>query len=220
MWDFLINSEKIWEILQSGGYTMIPLGFCSLLALIIIIYKLFDLRLSRFIDYDAVRALRNLIGKGETAAAKLQCTKKDDALSNIVGRALDAVGGGEIAIREAIEESGRYEVPRIERYLGTLRTIASVSPLLGLFGTVIGMINVFDRIKNVGLGRVAEFSGGIAEALITTATGLAIAIPSLVLYNYFVNKSESIILEIEKNSSDLMRLLIEKETAEKDAVQA
>ena len=209
---------KLWEILVAGGYTMIPLALCSLLALMIIIYKLFDLRTSRFIDYDEVRKLRRWIGNNEIETAKIHCTNHRGTFTNIVGRALEARGGGELAIREAIEEGGRYEIPKIERYLGALRTIASISPLLGLFGTVIGMINVFDRIKNVGLGRVTEFSGGIAEALITTATGLAIAIPALVLHNYFVNKSETIILEIEKNSSEVMRLLIERETVEEDAV--
>jgi biopolymer transport protein ExbB len=199
---------------------MIPLMLCSLLALMIIVYKMFDLRKSRFIDYDEVRKLRRWISADDIESAKLHCAQNNSPLAGIVGRALEACQGGESAIREAIEEAGRYQVPKIERYLGTLRTIAAVSPLLGLFGTVIGMINVFDRIKSVGLGRVAEFSGGIAEALITTATGLAIAIPALVLYNYFVDKSESIILEIEKNSSDIMRLLIEKESRKEHAVQA
>ena len=198
----------IWEFFVSGGITMIPLSFCSLLALMIVIYKLFDLRRVRFIDRDEVRLLRRMIGEGDLKEAQYHCTKNSGVFTNIISRALEAAGGGELAIREAIGEAGRYEVPKVERYLGTLRTIAAISPLLGLFGTVIGMIRVFNRIQEVGLGQAAQFSGGIAEALITTATGLAIAIPTLVMYNYFVDRSEKIILEIEKNSADVMRQLI------------
>ncbi len=208
----------IFDTFLSGGITMVPLAFCSLLALAIIFYKLYDLRRRRFIDRNEVMLLKQMIDSGELKRAEGHCAGNRNLFTNIVGRALEARGSGENAIREAIEEAGRYEVPRVEQYLGGLRTIASISPLLGLFGTVLGMIRVFNRIREVGLGQVAEFSGGIAEALITTATGLAIAIPALVMYNIFVDKAESIILEIEKAGADVMRSLIAKES--KDAVQA
>lgn len=187
---------------------MIPLGLCSLLALMIIVFKLFDLRRGRFIDNNELKLLKRMIDNDELDEARVHCARSTGVLNNIVCRALEARAGGESEIREAIEEAGRYETPKVERYLGILRTIAAISPLLGLFGTVIGMIRVFDQIRRVGLGQVAQFSGGIAEALITTATGLAIAIPTLVMYNYFVDKSESVILDIEKNSIDVMRKLI------------
>jgi biopolymer transport protein ExbB len=198
----------IWETFLAGGVTMIPLSLCSLVALAIIIYKLYDLRRSRYINRDEVFMLKRMINDGELKQAEGHCAGNRSLFSGIVGRALDARRGGENAIRESIEEAGRYEVPRVERYLGALRTIASISPLLGLFGTVTGMIRVFNRIREVGLGNVNEFSGGIAEALITTVAGLAIAIPTLVMYNYFVDKSESIILDIEKASIDVMRSLL------------
>ena len=204
----------IFETFLAGGVTMIFLGLCSLLALTVIIFKLIDLRRNKFINRADITLLRRMIDSGELKQAEGHCSGNRGVFTNIVLRALQARRGGESAIREAIEEGGRYEVPRIERYLGVLRTIASISPLLGLFGTVLGMIRVFDRIKAVGLGQVSEFSGGISEALITTATGLAIAIPTLVMYNYFVDKSEGIILEIEKNSADVMRALIAKSNGE------
>jgi biopolymer transport protein ExbB len=204
----------IWETFLSGGVTMIPLSLCSLLALAIIIYKFYDLRRRRYLNRDEVYLLKRMIDAGELKQAEGHCAGNRSLFSNIVSRALEARHGGDHAVREAIEEAGRYEVPIIERYLGALRTIASISPLLGLFGTVTGMIRVFDRIREAGLGNVNEFSGGIAEALITTVTGLAIAIPTLVAYNYFVNKSESIILEIEKASAEVMRSLIAQKGAE------
>lgn len=200
----------IWEFFVSGGLTMIPLVLCSIISLTIIVYKLFDLRRNRFLDHREVKLIRQMVDKNDLKEAQYHCTQNPGVFTNIVSRALESRKGGEHAIRDAIEEAGRYEIPKIERYLGALRTVAAISPLLGLFGTVTGMIRVFNQIKVVGLGQVSAFSGGIAEALITTATGLAIAIPTLVMYNYFVDKSEGIILEVEKNSADVMRQLIAK----------
>lgn len=197
----------IWEFFVSGGITMIPLAICSILALTIIIYKFFELRSQRFVDEKEIRLIKQMLHRNDHKEALYHCTQNPGVFTNIVSRALEAREAGEKAIREAIEEAGRYEVPKIERYLGILRTVASISPLLGLFGTITGMITLFNDIKQHGLGQAAAFSGGIAEALITTATGLAIAIPTLVMYNIFVDKSEKIILEVEKHSNDVMRQL-------------
>lgn len=209
----------IWEFFLAGGLTMIPLAFCSIVSMAIIIYKLFDTRRSQFIDQKEIKLIKQMIEKNDFNEAQYHCTQNPGVFTNIVSRSLEARDGGEREIKDAIEEAGRYEVPKIEKWLGPLRTIAAISPLLGLFGTVIGMIRVFNQIEEVGLGQVSAFSGGIAEALITTATGLAIAIPTLVMYNYFVDKSESIILEVEKYSADVMRQLISKPIQEQaDAV--
>jgi biopolymer transport protein ExbB len=200
----------IWEFLAHGGITMIPLALCSIAALAIIIYKIFELRKGQYIDRKEIKLIKQMIDKEDYNEAQYHCTQNPGVFTNIVSRALEARESGESEIKEAIEEAGRYEIPKIERFLGPLRTIAAISPLLGLFGTVIGMIRVFNKIREVGLGQVTAFSGGIAEALITTATGLAIAIPTLVMYNYFVDKAEQIILEVEKTSADVMRQLISK----------
>ena len=212
----------IWEFFMGGGLTMIPLVLFSVISLSIILYKVFDLRRSRFIDRSEIDVIKRMIANDDFEKAEYYCAENPGVFTHIVSRALEARHGGENEIREAIEEAGRYEVPVIERWLGWLRTIAAVSPLLGLFGTVTGMIRVFNEIGTSGLGNVNAFSGGIAEALITTATSLAIAIPSLVMYNYFVDKSEGIILEVEKASADVMRQIIRQPKAApaevKDAV--
>lgn len=201
------TGRLIWEFFMAGGITMVPLGLCSILALTIIVFKAYELRANRFVDDKEIRLIKQMLHRNDHKEALYHCTQNPGVFSNIVSRALEARDGGEKAIREAIEEAGRYEVPKIERYLGILRTIASISPLLGLFGTITGMITLFNDIKEHGLGQAAAFSGGISEALITTATGLAIAIPTLVMYNVFVDKSEKIILEVEKHSNDVMRQL-------------
>lgn len=199
----------IWEFIMSGGLTMIPLLLSSVLAITIIIYKLIELRRSRYLRPKEVALIKKMIRNDDYKGAAYYCVENPRVFTNIIARALENRGRSEEAIREAIEEAGRYEIPKIERWLGPLRTIAAIAPLLGLFGTVIGMIRVFNEIQTTGLGEINAFSGGIAEALITTATGLAIAIPTLVMYNYFVDKSEVIILEVEKESTEIMRALIE-----------
>jgi biopolymer transport protein ExbB len=200
----------IWEFIMSGGLTMIPLLLCSILAITIIIFKALELRRSKYLRKKEVALLKKMIKNNDFKGASYYCVENAKVFTNIIARALENRNKGEVGIREAIEEAGRYEIPKIERWLGPLRTIAAISPLLGLFGTVTGMIRVFNEIQVSGLGEVNTFSGGIAEALITTATGLAIAIPTLVMYNYFVDKSEGIILEVEKETSDIMRVLTEK----------
>lgn len=197
----------IWEFIMSGGLTMIPLLLCSILAITIIIYKLVALRRGSYIKRKEVALLKKMISNRDFKGAAYYCVENPGVFTNIVARALENQQFGEDAVREAIEEAGRFEVPKIEQWLGPLRTIAGIAPLLGLFGTVTGMIRVFNDIETTGLGQVNAFSGGIAEALITTATGLAIAIPTLVMYNYFVDKAEAIILEVEKQSTDVMRAI-------------
>jgi biopolymer transport protein ExbB len=131
-------------------------------------------------------------------------------MTNITLAALANFNKGREEIREAIEDAGRHEVPHLERYLTWLSTIASVAPLLGLLGTVMGMIKVFNVISTQGPGNPNALAGGISEALLTTAAGLTVAIPSFVLYNYFVNKADKLIIEIEKNSLLLLEMMTDK----------
>ena len=107
-------------------------------------------------------------------------------------------------VKEAIVDQGRQEARTLERGLGVLETVAGIAPLMGLLGTVLGMIRVFDVISRQGLGQTQSLSGGISEALITTVAGLSIAIPTLVAYNYFTHKVEDLVLEIEKYSAQIL----------------
>ena len=118
--------------------------------------------------------------------------------TNIVAAALDARSEPPEGIRQVVVDQGRQEVPRLQKYLGVLGTVASVSPLLGLLGTVLGMIEVFRIVSNQGIGQADSLAGGISQAMITTAAGLTIAIPSLVAYNAFSDRANSLILEMER----------------------
>ena len=119
-----------------------------------------------------------------------------------------ATRGREI-IREAVEDTGRHVVHELERYLNTLGTIAAITPLLGLLGTVFGMIEVFNVISVRGSGDAQLLAGGISQALITTAAGLTVAIPTLLFYRYFRGKIEALVVRLEEQSNHLMQMLPE-----------
>jgi biopolymer transport protein ExbB len=203
------------EFLKSGGPVMYPLIFASLLSLTIIIQKLLSLREKKIINKGEIETITTLIESGVLNKAEDICSRNPGIFNNIISAALQNRHLKREEIKEAISDAARNEVPKVEKYLGILGTIAGVSPLLGLLGTVTGMIKVFRIISVTGVGQAGALSGGIAEALITTATGLTIAIPTLVMYNYFTDKAGNIIRAIEKHSLHLMNIILEKQHEEK-----
>jgi len=190
------------EIFRAGGPVMWPLAICSLAALAIILERAFSLRVSRVLSPVIVERVNGLAEGGRTDRAIEACLQHPGIFTSIVAAGLQAVARGEpeSVSKEAIEDAGRHETARLTRYLGTLATIVGISPLLGLFGTVTGMIEVFRTIAESGGGGAAQLSGGISQALITTATGLLIAIPALVAHNYFREKAENIVTDLERES--------------------
>ena len=195
------------EMLYQGGILMIPLIICSVLALTIILERAINLRRKKIVKSEIVNVIENLKSYDDLKLATSICKSKPGTFSNVVNIALENKNLPKEELKEAITEAGRQEVRVLERGLGVLGTIAEVSPLLGLLGTVLGMIRVFTVISVEGIGQASSLSGGISEALITTATGLSIGIPALVAYNYFTNKAESLITEIEHYSSVLLSKL-------------
>jgi len=197
------------EIFKSGGPIMWPLLACSLVALAIIVERLINLRASRVLDPAVVERITGLAEGGRADRAIQVCSEHPGIFSNIVraGLELAAQGRRETEAKETIEDAGRHETARLNRYLGALGTVVGISPLLGLLGTVTGMIEVFDTIASTGSGQAAQLSSGISQALITTATGLLIAIPSLVAYNFFHEKVEAITSDLERLSLRVLRSL-------------
>ncbi len=190
------------EIFVAGGPVMWPLLACSVIAVAIIIERALMLRTARVLPPALVEWISGLIAGGSVDKALDECKKTPGIFTAIIGAGLEAAESGDDAARtkEAIEDAGRHETARLNRYLGTLGTIVGISPLLGLLGTVTGMIEVFDTIAEVGAGQAAALSSGISQALITTATGLLIAIPSLVAYNFFNEKAQVIVTDLERAS--------------------
>jgi biopolymer transport protein ExbB len=198
---FLVHDRRfllsLWGLFQQGGWIMWPLLASSLAALAIIIDRMVNLRANRFMPPVVTTRIETLVESRAIGRAMDVCREKPGVFPNIIVAALDAYHYGRDATREAIEAAGRKEIPRVSRYLAALSTIAGVAPLMGLLGTVLGMIQVFTVVADEGLGQASSLSGGIAVALITTAFGLMVAIPSLVMYNVFTKRAEAIILDIE-----------------------
>ncbi len=195
------------EIFKAGGPIMWALAACSAVALAIILERAMNLRASRILDPAVVERITGLAEGGRMDRALEACREHPGIYTNIVMAGLEVAARGEVelASKEAVEDAGRHESARLSRYLGTLSTIVGISPLLGLLGTVTGMIQVFDTIAEVGAGQAAQLAGGISQALITTATGLLIAIPSLVAHNHFYEKAQSIVTDLERASLRVLR---------------
>lgn len=197
--------EEVWQFLVKGGIIMIPLAICSILGLAIAIEKSFSLRRKSVIIPEIVNVLENIKGPEDIGLALSICEKYDGPFANIIRVGLENRNLPKEEVKEILLDQGRQEVRTLERGLLVLETIAGIAPLLGLLGTVIGILKVFNVISVLGVGQAAALSGGISEALITTIVGLSIGIPAVVVYNYFTNKAEDLVLDIEKHSSILLK---------------
>jgi biopolymer transport protein ExbB len=196
------------EFFRQGGILMTPLVLCSVIALAIGLERAINLRRKKIFLPQVVNLVGSLIEEGKLQLVRQICDENASPLANIIRVGIDNYNQEREEIKATIMDAGRQEVPVLEKNLLLLGTIAGISPLLGLLGTVTGMIKVFRVISVQGVGQAGALAGGISEALITTAIGLAIAVPALVAYNYFVHKVEMLILDIEKYSLQLVNRLI------------
>lgn len=197
--------EQVWEFFQKGGFIMYPLLLCSILGLAIVIERAIALQRRKVIVPEIVNVLDNIKGPDDVGLALSICERHEGPFASIIRTGLESRHLPKDEIKEVLNDQGRQEVRNLERGMVILETIAGIAPLLGLLGTVIGILKVFNVISEVGVGQATALSGGISEALITTIVGLSIGIPAVVVYNYFTNKAEDLILEIEKYSSELLR---------------
>jgi biopolymer transport protein ExbB len=195
------------ETIIKGGPVMAPLLLCSVISLSIIVERCLSLRRNRILKYEVLQRIEELLRDRKIPEASTLCKRYPSSMTRILLAAILNHDKSRQEIKEIIEDAGRQEVPVLERYLAILGTIASISVLLGLLGTVIGMMRTFNAIAALGYGHPEALAGGISEALVATATGLAIAIPTLVLYNFFTSKVDSLIIEMEKNSLRMLSIL-------------
>jgi biopolymer transport protein ExbB len=196
-----------WELFAQGGLMMYPLALCSILALAIALERGFALRRSRIIRPEIVSVIENIQGPEDIGLALSVCKQYDGPFSSVMRAGLDNRKMPLEEIRESIIDQGRQEMGALQKGLVILETVAGVSPLLGLLGTVLGMIRVFQDVSQVGVGQGNLLAGGIAEAILTTAAGLFIAIPALVCFNLYSSRAETLILEIEKYANTLLKKL-------------
>ena len=204
---------NLWQIFLAGGPVMWPILLCSVFAFAIIIAKWWQLYK---IEINTQEFLKNILDKmkrHETKEALQICDNNKSPIANILKAGILKYDRPRPQIIEAIEDASLYEIPRIEKNLTALATIAHISPLLGLLGTVTGMVRCFQTIqaKATSFHPVSpgDLAGGIWEALLTTVAGLIVAIPTFVFYNYLVSRINHFILEMEKASTELVNFLTE-----------
>ncbi len=186
---------------------MLPIVLCSLVAMAIVIDRALALRRESVLPGGLVRSLRVAARGGSLGDVDLKGGHRHSPLGQIVAVGLTQKDLGREVIREAIEDTGRRVAHDLERFLDVLGTIAAITPLLGLLGTVVGMIEVFDVITTEGTGDTGLLAAGISTALITTAAGLTVAIPSLLLHRLLTRKVDSLVLDIEREAALLVDLL-------------
>ncbi len=197
----------MWEIIQSGRLMMIPIGLASLVGLAVVIERLIVLQSRKIIFPEIAEAVETMSASPNLAVVYAICDRKPGPFANVVKGGLDHADNDWTIIRDVLQESGRQEAIKLTRRLGVLETVAAVSPLLGLLGTVLGMIRVFASISVAGLGNPEVLSSGISEAMVTTAAGLIIGIPALVIYNWLNSRANRIIFALEFYSSKVLDTL-------------
>jgi biopolymer transport protein ExbB len=190
----------MWEIVQAGGALMWPIILCSIVAAAIVLERLWTLQDRRVLPPDLTRKVWKLVEANQINDKVIAALEQNSPLGKLLAAGLANRHRPREVLMERLEDAGRHVVHELERFLNTLGTIAGVSPLLGLLGTVTGIIKAFNAINAGGAGDPRMLSGGIAEALVATAAGLCVAIPSLVAYRYLRGRVDTIVVEMEKNA--------------------
>jgi len=195
------------ELVKAGGWLMVPIIACSVLALAIIAERFWTLQRRRVVPGHLVAQVWNMHRHGKLDAAQIGRLRTGSPLGRILAAGLMNRQHDREVMKESIEEAGRQVVHQLERYLNTLGTVASISPLLGLLGTVIGMIKVFSAIMSHGVGDPGVLAGGISEALITTAAGLSVAIPSLMFHRYLTGRVDELVIQMEDEAMKMVEIM-------------
>jgi biopolymer transport protein ExbB len=188
----------MWELVRAGGPFMAPIIICSIAAVGILLERLWTLQRKRVLPEELIKKLSSFAEGGQVSPKFIDALEKNSPLGRVLAAALANRDRGREIMMERVQDTGRHVVHELERFLNTLGTIASISPLLGLLGTVTGIIRAFNAVMLGGMGDPRLLAGGISEALITTAGGLAVAIPSFIAYRYLRGKVERIVVDMEK----------------------
>lgn len=197
----------MFEMVQAGGWLMLPILLCSVIALAIVGERFWSLQQKRINPATLVSQVWQWYKSDNLTDQNIEALAKSSPLGRVLAAGLVNRHHPREIMKESIEDTGRQVVVELERYLNTLGTIASITPLLGLLGTVIGMIKVFAAITSHGVGNPSVLAGGISEALITTAAGLSVAIPSLIFYRYFRGKVDELVIKMEEESLKIVDVM-------------
>lgn len=195
------------ELFKAGGWLMIPLFICSVISIAIIAERFWSLQQKRIAPSELVTQIWQWLKFDQVDQSRIKALQNNSPLGQILAAGLINRNSSREITKESILDIGRHVTVALERNLNTLGTIAAISPLVGLLGTVIGMIKVFAVITAEGVGNPETLAGGISEALITTATGLVVAIPSLIFYRYFRGKINKLVVGMEEQAMQLIEIL-------------
>jgi biopolymer transport protein ExbB len=199
------------EIVQAGGWLMLPIIGCSVVAVAIVLERLWTLQEKRVLPPNVTTQVWDWIQHNQLDMQHVQQVHASSPLGQVLAVGLTYRHATRDVLKEAIEDTGRHVVHGLERYLNTLGTIAAISPLLGLLGTVSGMIRSFTAITAEGVGNPTVLAGGISEALITTAAGLTVAIPALIAYRYLRGRVDALGVKIEKESIRFIEAVLQQQ---------
>ncbi|MFL2503134.1 MAG: MotA/TolQ/ExbB proton channel family protein [Luminiphilus sp.] len=192
------------------------IALCSIIALAICIERQFALNRKKIAPPHLLATVWQQLRGGGLDAQRLKSLRQGSPLGAILGAGLANRHQGQDVMRESIREAASHVIHQLERYLNTLGTVAAVTPLMGLLGTVLGMISVFTEITTYGTGNAGALAGGISEALITTAAGLAVAIPTLVMHRHYTSRIESIVVDLEREAIKLVDAIHSNQKTEYD----
>jgi biopolymer transport protein ExbB len=192
------------ELVKAGGWLMLPIILSSILALAICVDRFLALNPDKVAPRNLLNQVWGWMQNKQLDNEKLRQLRKGSPLGEIIAAGLGNAKHGRDIMKESIEDAASHVIHELERYLNALGTIAAVTPLLGLLGTVVGMIRVFSEIMVQGTGNAGVLAGGISEALITTASGLCVAIPALIMHRYFLRRIDAIVVTMEQDTIKLI----------------
>ena len=195
------------EIVKAGGWLMAPIILCAIIAMGIVLERYWTLQEKRVIPEDLTSKVWAWVSRDALDQSQIQTLHQGSPLGQILAAGLINRDRERTVMKDSIEDTGRHVVHELERYLDALGTIAAITPLLGLLGTVIGMVKVFTAITTHGVGDPTVLAGGIAEALITTGAGLTVAIPALIGYRYYRSRVDALVVNMEKEAIKLVEAL-------------
>jgi biopolymer transport protein ExbB len=199
------------EIVQAGGWIMFPIVACSVVAVAIVLERLWTLQEKRVLPPAVANQVWDSIQHNQIDVQQIQQVHQSSPLGQVFAAGLAYRHAPREVLKEVVEDAGRHAVHDLERYLNPLGTIAAISPLLGLLGTVSGMIRSFTAITAEGVGNPSILAGGISEALVATAAGLSVAIPALIAYRYLRGRVDGLVVKIEKESTRFIEALLHQQ---------
>ena len=195
------------EFIRAGGWLMIPIILSSVIAMAIIIERFLSLRTGKVMPAADIQRARELAAAGKVAQGEIDGLSQSSVVGRLLATGLASSAAPRHVLKENLEESGRHVVHQLERYMTALGTIAAITPLMGLLGTVLGMITAFSKITQVGVGDPAAVAGGISQALFTTAAGISVAIVALIFHRYFKAKVDNYVVGMEQEAIKLVEIV-------------